>query len=381
MIHSRVSPFTRIALAIASATLASMLLKAAAAAQFTVNTLDGGSGVSGACALADAIRAHNNPGTSITQCGTGTGNDQIQFSVSGKITIINTLLVGDGALTITGPGPSSSSLVIDGLGGTPPNIFQREVLRVDKGAMVTIDTLSIDDGDGVFVDGPVQVTTNGAGIFNSGMLTVRNSSFFNNGTMDLNGICFTAAGGAIYNDVGASLSVTNSSFDFNCAGDGGGIFNKSTQPVTVSNSTFRANTGEAIFNDLGATLIINSNSKFDSNKAGPQFPTCICAGGGLFNKGEAMIDNVSFLAFNSATIGGGIYNVNSLTITNSSFSNNNATFGGGIANVPELALSEGINATVTIEGSTLSGNQAAGDGEGIFNDGGEVVLKNSVTFC
>jgi hypothetical protein len=153
-----------------------LVASAAAATAFTVNTLDGGSGVGGACALADAIRAHNEPGHSITQCGTGTGNDQIQFSVSGTISIINTLQIGPGTLTITGPGPSSNSIVIDG-GGTSPNIFQREVLRVNKGAMVTIDTLSIDDGDGIFVDGPVQAPTNGAGIFNSGALTVRNSSF------------------------------------------------------------------------------------------------------------------------------------------------------------------------------------------------------------
>jgi hypothetical protein len=208
--------------------------------------------------------------------------------------------------------------------------------------------------------------------------------------MDLTGRCFTAAGGAIYNDVDASLSITNSRFDFNCAGDGGGIFNKGTQPVTVSNSTFMDNTGEGIFNDLGATLIVNGNSKFDANNAGPQFPACICAGGGLFNKGVAMIDNVSFLDSNSATIGGGIFNVNNLTVTNSTFSANNASFGGGIANVPELLLSEGIEATLIVDGSTFSNNTAcnngdcgsatAGDGGGILNDGGNVVLKNSVTF-
>src|SRR5262249_19472175 len=55
---------------------------------------------------------------------------------------------------------------------------------------------------------------------------------------------------------------------------------------------------------------------------------------------------------------GGIENVGTLTVANSALINNTGGFGGGINN---------IGGTVTVSGSTLSGNSAAGGGGGIDN--------------
>src|SRR5215210_5646472 len=67
--------------------------------------------------------------------------------------------------------------------------------------------------------------------------------------------------------------------------------------------------------------------------------------------------------------GGGIENVaGTVTVTNSTFSDNSAQFGGGIFN-------EG--GTVTVTNSTFSGNSADLGGGGIFTTGGTVLVTSS----
>ena len=66
--------------------------------------------------------------------------------------------------------------------------------------------------------------------------------------------------------------------------------------------------------------------------------------------------------------GGGIYNVGTLTLTNSTVSGNTApSNGGGIYNY----------STLTLTNSTVSGNAAPTDGGGIYNFGGTLTLTNS----
>ena len=99
------------------------------------------------------------------------------------------------------------------------------------------------------------------------------------------------------------------------------------------------------------------------------------SGGGIRNDGTLTITN-STLSDNSATSGGGgIFNNGSrtLTITNSTLSNNSAANGGG-----------GIHnqGTLTITNSTLSGNSAASSpsnlGGGIYNNGGTLNFANTI---
>jgi CSLREA domain-containing protein len=66
--------------------------------------------------------------------------------------------------------------------------------------------------------------------------------------------------------------------------------------------------------------------------------------------------------------GGGILNLNSLTITNSDISNNSADTGGGVYN---------LTAALTVTNSTFSGNSAPSGGGGIYNAGGTAIITNS----
>ncbi len=71
--------------------------------------------------------------------------------------------------------------------------------------------------------------------------------------------------------------------------------------------------------------------------------------------------------------GSGIHNDGTLTVSNSTLSNNSSGYwrvGGGIYNT----------GTLTVSNSTLSGNAGYGGGGGIFNDGGTVTVSNSTLF-
>ncbi|MDQ3927757.1 MAG: CSLREA domain-containing protein, partial [Chloroflexota bacterium] len=117
--------------------------------------------------------------------------------------------------------------------------------------------------------------------------------------------------------------------------------------------------------------------------------TANTSGGGIWNEGNLTISNSTVSGNQANGVGGGIRNAGtpaaSLTVTNSTISNNTAEFGGGIYD----STDGGINLAIT--GSTLSGNQAVdrpggtagdfGDGGAIYatTDGGVTVSKSTLT--
>ena len=182
----------------------------------------------------------------ITLANDTAGNDTIDFASSlfsggaGTITLLtsqlpqildaSTAISGGtrGTLTITGPG--ASSLTISGaVGGF--RIFQ----------IATGGNLSI---SGVKVSGANISFFHGGAFNNSGTLTVSNSTLNNNIT--------TTNGGGIFNSGIGTLTVSNSTLSSNSANHGAGIYNLGT--ATVTNSTLNNNTAT---NDGGG---INSNS-------------------------------------------------------------------------------------------------------------------------
>ena len=95
-------------------------------------------------------------------------------------------------------------------------------------------------------------------------------------------------------------------------------------------------------------------------------------GGGIFNSGTLTLTN-TVLSGNSAAVAGGIFSdLNTkLTITNSTLSDNSAQAGGGILN----------NGMLTLTNSTLAGNTttAPAGGGGIFNNGVLTITNSTLS--
>ena len=215
------------------------------------------------------------------------------------------LYAGTGSLSTTitfAPQLSGSTIVLDG-----------SSISIDRG--VTVDASALEDGLIIDADAASRVLTvnadasrpveligltvqngyarNGAGVFNAGALTVRNSTF-------TKGIA-TWSGGAIYNYFG-SLDVVNSDMARNFASStGGGIFN-SWGTARVVNSTLKGNSAEreggAVYDYYGSLSI--SNSLLVGN-------TASLYGGGIYDdRGTFDIADCT-IAGNGANHGGGLY--------------------------------------------------------------------------
>jgi hypothetical protein len=152
------------------------------------------------------------------------------------------------------------------------------------------------------------------------------------------------SGGGIYNS--GMLTIANSTVSGNTANGrrdafGGGIANFGT--LTIANSTISGNTASGVCNPL---------------RGG------ICVGGGIFNGGTLMITNSTITGNNAGNYGGGIANGNVTTINSSTISGNSVpaqTEGGGISGGAIIRNSivadnsgGNCNSTITSKGYNLS---------------------------
>lgn len=127
--------------------------------------------------------------------------------------------------------------------------------------------------------------------------------------------------------------------------------------LTVTNG-YSAVAG-GIYN-LGTLTISNSTVSDNSSNV---------IAGGIYNSGILTLNNSTLSGNSSTSGGGGIYNDGTLTLNNTTFSGNTANdHGGGIYN----------DGTLTLNNSTLSDNSARFDGGGIYNNG--TLTLNNTTF-
>ncbi len=324
----------------------------------------------GTCTLRDAI----------TFANVQSGADIIVFdaSLSGSMIVLAATLpnIAD-ALTIDA---SALPSMVE-LSGSDT----MRIMLVNSGISLMINHLMISHG---YADG-------GAGIHNSGNLTVTNSTLYRNYAPNI-----SSRGGGIYNN-GGTVTITNTTFDTNrtYTGGGGGIFNLSGT-VTIEDSTFTGNltstVGGAIYN-LGTVAV--ARSTFSGNLS-------LYEGGAIYNSGTATISDNSNISgnqsqgsqagaiFNNGTMdisdttlsgnssrcygGGAIYNLSgALTITRTTLANNasynscSSSFGsrGGAIHID--------NGTVIITNSTIYNNYAPDYGGGIYKNLGTLYLTNN----
>ena len=338
-------------------------------ASITVNSLDGAAPADdGECTLREAITAANDDaasGASVGECAAGFAADTIIFGVAGTILLASAL-------------PAiSSNVSIDGAGAiTVSGASVHQVFNIAAGT-VLLSGLTISGGAGLFGAGirnvgTLTVTNStisgntalfGGGIDNDGTLTVTNST--------ISGNTATLAAG-IFNEGGATLTVTNSTISGNTAPSvGGGIVNDPFATLTITNSTISTNTGllgGGIFNS-GGTLVA-TNVTISGNTAADD-------GGGVYGNGTLTFTNSTISTNTAAFDGGGIHSSGGiLTVTDSTISGNTAFgddvegggLGGGIF---------GIGGSVT--NSTISGNTAGNDGGGIHNTGTLTVTDSTIS--
>ena len=127
--------------------------------------------------------------------------------------------------------------------------------------------------------------------------------------------------------------------------------------------------GGGVYNN-GGTLTIQ-NSTFSNNSAVYQ-SACGGDGGGVYNSGTVIITNSTFSGNNAGLSGGGVYTSGTATITTSTFLSNVAASGfyggGGVFNF----------GTLTITNSTFALNSGIGvNGGGVYNHTGTATLTNN----
>ncbi|NEN89403.1 MAG: DUF4347 domain-containing protein [Okeania sp. SIO3H1] len=322
------------------------------------------------------------------------GSDE-DASATGDLDIV----AGGGEITVISEGEEQA--VIDaggetGIGDRVFHVLENAALQLEN-IEITGGFVTGNSGGGIYNSGTVSINNStisgnlenfliygGGGIHNTGTANISNSTISDNSAFYGGGIQNTGtatisdsaisgnfsntSGGGILNRYGI-VSISNSNISGNSADfDGGGIYSSGT--ANISNSTISGNERGGI-SLLGTANISNStisgNSMGGINNSGTaNISNSTISGnsnGGINNSGTANISN-STISGNST----GINNSGTANISNSTISNNSNPRGGGIRN------SDG---TINITDSTISGNSTLFYGGGIYNLGATAIINNS----
>ena len=250
----------------------------------------------------------------------------IEFAVTGTITLTSGELVVNHATTLTGPGAEQLTIARSAAEGTPP--FR--VLRV-LAAPVTISGLTLSNGLVAGAD------YNGAGILNNGTLTLSN--------------CVVR---------GNRSTVTYAR--------GTGLFNADSATLTANRCVFAENVGAGEYAEGSGIYVFGLVNLTDCTIRGNRGEGYYSRGGGLHVDyfGRAGVARCTFSG-NSVTglnsQGGGIYNYGRLEIVNATLSGNHSGESGGGIHVDALAPN------TAIRNCTISGNTARTTGAGLANYG------------
>lgn len=145
---------------------------------------------------------------------------------------------------------------------------------------------------------------------------------------------------------------------------------ESGDTINVAAGTYKEN----VFIDKSLAVIgaSRSNTIVDGNRNGSVFFV-----GGIDPNIDVTLSTMT-IRNGSAGSGGGIYNNGRLTVKDSTISGNSAGFGGGIRNSGYFSGTTFIPATLTVQGSAITGNSAVFGG-GIENEGTMTVKDSSIS--
>jgi CSLREA domain-containing protein len=326
------------------------------------------------CSLREAVIMSNTcagtqtisiPAGTYTLTHTGAGEDA---AATGDLDILDSAALS-----------GSGNPVIDG-GGSD------RVFEVFSAATVDISGVIIQNGR----------NPAGAGIDNHGILRIHASTIRNNVAFLPPGGSAFANGGGILSEGDGALTLDDSEVSGNSADQGGGIMIIASGTVspfidltrtTVSNNSATASGGglwldNAVHSTLTRAQVLN-------NTAGDR-------GDGIYNASTLALNQSRLVDNHGGINGGGIYNepAGDITVRETLIQNNIARFGGGIYNKGPARFYQSLfvgnqaergqggaiynfdtDSALTIENTTLSGNQAGLGGGAIRNDGGNFQIK------
>ena len=276
------------------------------------------------------------PGMNLTMVGDGIGETMLDGTDSTRLINANPAGGNDGGGTLTLRDLSIEDADTE--------------TEFDNGGAVNADGLSltrvsISGSDGAY---------NGGALYAEGNVTIADSTFTDNDTSEYGAVLYS------WNSA-RTVTISNSVFVGNTAGQVGGAINATTVTVTgstftdndadgssgggailaytatVTDSTFTNNTADSYGGAISAYITTATGSSFTDNTANS---------GGAINTYTATVSNSSFTN-NSSTIGGAIY-ATTATVSNSTFRGNTADFHGGAI----------FSTTNTVTSSTFTSNSA-----------------------
>lgn len=269
------------------------------AATITVNTTDDELNSDGDCSLREAIEAANTD-SAVDACTSGSGADVLTLPVGTYTLTLNFALVISTDLTLSGAGANTTIIQA----AASPGVANFLVVQINPGATVTISGVTIRHGN---------VVGSGGGIFNSGALTLVNSTIRDN-----NGREPGISVGGIFNS-GGTVTLTNSTISNNTAAQGcGGIFNTFAGTTMITNSTISGNGG--IFG--GGICIFDGEVTLTNSTVSGNVSTF--RGGGIFAQGGTLlrISNSTISGNSSPFTGGGIFSSAATQLVNTIIANN-----------------------------------------------------------